>query len=480
MNNTGQGLLEILSGGIWTPTEAPVPGTGLGAPGAPTGVSATAADSSATISFDPPASDGGSPITSYTVTATDATNPAHGGQTVAGPAGPIIVTGLTDGDTYTFAVTATNGVGTGPPSNPSNAIIPTAATTRYVAFGDSVPYGHGLANPNQTSQIGLPAGDVNQGPSLQAYPSLVAQALGLNMNVRSFNCLNPGTDNNPVTDDQLSISGAPAADANLTPNSPDKNCGASSGAGRSVENTELPDSNLTAVPAKLVTVQAGADDIHFADCLTWEATVGRLGTQCVKNGQPTSSVATELTNLKTELESIIEAVSPHSNQVAVLTYYNPIPNPKDFKYSPFRTNVDPVCAGLALNEKGAYNDGVVIQSSLNVAIAQAVQAAHRSGYSNVTLVDISSVMSGHEMCTGNPALYSGETMSAKSFDTELPRILADTIICKFRCTAAIQNQRSAFEADITAHVWRAGHPNQYGQADIAASVTSQLRPLLSG
>ena len=75
-------------------------------------------------------------------------------------------------------------------------------STRAVALGDSVPYGHGLANPYVTPQIGLPAGAVSQGPSTQAYPSLVAGDLGLTMSVRSTNC--------HLTGDQLSISGAVA------------------------------------------------------------------------------------------------------------------------------------------------------------------------------------------------------------------------------------------------------------------------------
>jgi hypothetical protein len=91
-------------------------------PGGPTAVLATAGPQSAQVSFTAPAADG-SPISSYTVTATDQTTPANGGQTASGPGSPITVSGLTSGDTYTFTVTATNAIGTGPPSAPSNAVV---------------------------------------------------------------------------------------------------------------------------------------------------------------------------------------------------------------------------------------------------------------------------------------------------------------------------------------------------------------------
>jgi hypothetical protein len=107
----------------------------LTVPGAPTSAIASPGSSKAVVFFDPPTSSGGTPITSYTVTATDSTTPANGGQMMAGPASPVTVTGLTDGDSYTFTVAATNAVGTGPPSVPSNAVVPSAISAPILNLG---------------------------------------------------------------------------------------------------------------------------------------------------------------------------------------------------------------------------------------------------------------------------------------------------------------------------------------------------------
>lgn len=105
-----------------TPSTTPV------APAAPTGVTATAGDGTASVSWTAP-NDGNSPITSYTIT-------PHAGSAslpptvVSGnpPATKATVSGLTDGTAYTFTVTATNSVGTSPASAGSNQVTPTAPT----------------------------------------------------------------------------------------------------------------------------------------------------------------------------------------------------------------------------------------------------------------------------------------------------------------------------------------------------------------
>jgi hypothetical protein len=90
------------------------------APGAPTGVSALAGDSRATVLWTAP-DDGGSPITSYTVTPYVG-GVAQGPQTFATADTTEVVTGLTNGTTYTFTVIATNAVGSGPESGPSDPV----------------------------------------------------------------------------------------------------------------------------------------------------------------------------------------------------------------------------------------------------------------------------------------------------------------------------------------------------------------------
>lgn len=87
-------------------------------PNVPLNVKAYAGDRYATVKFDTPLSDGGSPILHYVVTV------SPGGKTVTSEKTSVKINGLTNGKQYTFTVKAINAAGESAESAPSNAIKP--------------------------------------------------------------------------------------------------------------------------------------------------------------------------------------------------------------------------------------------------------------------------------------------------------------------------------------------------------------------
>ncbi len=112
-------------------------------PGPPTDVSATARDTTASVSWKAPAHDGGSPITGYVLK-------LRPGEHLLRP-GPVLTTsveGLTRGTSYVFTVRAVNAVGEGPESAPATLVIPEPPCRRTLEPQPPIPTGpfsHGVA-----------------------------------------------------------------------------------------------------------------------------------------------------------------------------------------------------------------------------------------------------------------------------------------------------------------------------------------------
>ena len=153
-------------------------------PTAPTNVQVIPAANgqSATVTWSPPASDGGSPVTGYTLTRT-------GGAPVdVGVVGTYAWTGLTSGSTYTFTVAAKNAAGTGPtatktatmptpaadptgPGNPPQAAVAPGAPTIGAAKG-------GRPGGKKTASVSWTAPANTGGSALTGYRVLVFDKSG--------------------------------------------------------------------------------------------------------------------------------------------------------------------------------------------------------------------------------------------------------------------------------------------------------------
>ena len=126
-------------------------GTTATAPGAPTGLAATAGNASISLAFSAPAANGGAAITGYTGSC------MAGSSTVTATAATTAITvgGLVNGTSYSCTVTATNSAGTSAASAAASA-TPVASSGTVTTAGVACPLSYNAFNSsvkvNATSQ----------------------------------------------------------------------------------------------------------------------------------------------------------------------------------------------------------------------------------------------------------------------------------------------------------------------------------------
>jgi subtilisin family serine protease len=188
-------------------------------PGAPTLTTATPANGQVSLTWTAPASDGGSAITAYTATA------SPGGATCAtsGATG-CTVAGLTNGTSYSFSVTATNAVGTGPASNTLSATprtVPGPPTLDSATPGDgqvaiawSAPASNGGSVITGYTVTASPGGATCSTPgALSCSVTGLTNGTGYSFTVTATNAVGTGPASNALSATPRTVPGAPILNA---------------------------------------------------------------------------------------------------------------------------------------------------------------------------------------------------------------------------------------------------------------------------
>jgi hypothetical protein len=140
-----------------------------------------------------------------------------------------------------------------------------------------------------------------------------------------------------------------------------------------------------------------------------------------------------------------------------------------------------VCTALKENGAATYGASQIVLAALNQAIEGAVHDARAHHVSNVRLIDLSTAMNGHGICTADPWIFSAQPVPATTLASDLSKILAaktctgtDSVHPASFCDSLNATALAAV-TDLKGYVWRVAHPTAAGQLAIAAIAERDLR-----
>jgi RHS repeat-associated protein len=198
----------------------------VGVPSVATGISASLGDTQATVTWTAPAPNGAA-LTSYTITSWLNGGAVHT-DAVTAPATSGTATGLTNGTSYTFTVTATNTYGTGAASSASNPVTPAGVpfapalvtgtsgdTTATITWTAANPNGSTVTGNTISTYAGATlVSSTTVGPVTTATVTGLTNGTAYTFTVRSTNAIGPGATSaasSPVTP-----AGVPFAPSSVT------------------------------------------------------------------------------------------------------------------------------------------------------------------------------------------------------------------------------------------------------------------------